>query len=77
MLKSHNVVFKNDPLILNFISSLFLVYFNDIKSYECSKWRSTLTIWVLEVNEQHIIAMKKIIVLNLKVWIKLVTKHWP
>jgi hypothetical protein len=44
VLKSHNVVLKNDPLFLNFISSLSLVFFNDIKFYECSKLRFTLTI---------------------------------
>ncbi len=67
--------FKMAFLFLNFISSLFLVFFNDIKSYECSKLRSTLTIWVLKVNEQCITTMKKINVLNFKVWIKLVTKY--
>jgi hypothetical protein len=48
---------ENDLLISNFISC-FLYVFNDLKCYECTKLRCTLTIGVLEVKEQHRKVMK-------------------
>ncbi len=36
-----------------------------------------ITIWVSKVKGQHKRAMMKMNVLNIKMWIKLMTKHWP
>jgi hypothetical protein len=72
MLKSYFIY--NDILFLNLIFSYFLFVFSDLKWYGYVKLKSTLIIWVPKVKEQHKNAMKKINELNLKKWIKLVTK---
>jgi hypothetical protein len=74
MWKSQCVFQENDLLISNFISC-FLYVFNDLKCYECTKLRSTLTIETSKVKEQHGKVMKKAKVLSFKMSITPMTKH--
>jgi hypothetical protein len=69
---------ENEPLFLNLISSLFFIYFLWFKVlWVCQIKISTLIIWALKVNEHHRRTMEKTNVLNFKMSIRLMVKHWP
>jgi hypothetical protein len=70
-----HVFFLNDLLFLNIIFSLFLVHFQWSKM----QWKHQINIYMNHLSSRDKgttkITMKKMNVMNLKMWIRLMTKH--